>query len=215
MSAEETKEKVVETALEMFSSRGCRGVTMDDIAQTLHISKRTLYEIFANKEELLTECLMRVHDSINNMHRKAHSKVDEPLLVAMYMLRANAYSNHRYHRLIEEAERYYPEIHDRFFKIHTETMRTFIQHGMDYLHEHNYLRPDADSNVAVDFLCDLIQQRRMSEVSDPSAYARRLNEICFTYLRGLMTVETIERYEKSEPHFRQLLEELAKQESSK
>ena len=215
MTAEENKEKIVETALQMFTQRGCRGVTMDDIAQSLHISKRTLYETFANKEELLAECLMRVHDKINEMHRQAHSRVDEPLLVAMYMLRANAYSNHRYHRLIEEAERYYPEIHDRFFKIHTETMRTFIQHGMDYLHEHNYLRPDANSEVAVDFLCDLIQQRRMSEVSDPSAYARRLNEICFTYLRGLMTVETIERYEKSEPHFRQLLEELAKQESSK
>ena len=181
---------------------------MDDIAQSLHISKRTLYETFSNKEELLAECLMRVHDKINEMHRQAHSQVDEPLLVAMYMLRANAYSSHRYHRLIEEAERYYPEIHDRFFKIHTGTMRTFIQHGMDYLHEHKYLRPDANSDVAVDFLCELIQQRRMSEVTDPTAYARRLNEICFTYLRGLMTVETIERYEKSEPHFRQLIEEL-------
>ena len=215
MTAEENKEKIVETALQMFTQRGCRGVTMDDIAQSLHISKRTLYETFANKEELLAECLMRVHDKINEMHRQAHSRVDEPLLVAMYMLRANAYSNHRYHRLIEEAERYYPEIHDRFFRLHTEALHTMMHHGMEYVQQHNYLRPDADSNVAVDFLCDLIQQRRMSEVSDPSAYARRLNEICFTYLRGLMTVETIERYEKSEPHFRQLLEELAKQESSK
>lgn len=208
MATEDIKEKIVETALQMFSSRGCRGVTMDDIAQSLHISKRTLYETFANKEELLAECLMRVHDSINEMHRKAHSKVDEPLLVAMYMLRVNANSNHKYHRLIEESERYYPEIHDRYFKIHTESLRSMLQHGMDYVRQHNYLRPDADVDIAIDFLCTLFQQHRLSDVQNPQEYAHKLSEICFTYLRGLMSVDTIERYEKAESHFRQLMEEL-------
>lgn len=181
---------------------------MDDIAQTLHISKRTLYEIFANKEELLTECLMQVHDSINDMHRKALGKVDEPLLVAMYMLRVNAISNHKYHRLIEESERYYPEIHDRFFKIHTESLRGIMQRGMDYMRQRNYLRPDADEETAIDFLCTLFQQHRMSDMHDPQSYAHRLSEISFTFLRGLMTVETIERYEQAEDRFRQLIEEL-------
>ena len=208
MANEENKEKIVETALQMFNTRGCRGVTMDDIAQAMHMSKRTLYETFANKEELLAECLMRVHDQINDLHRKAHSKVDEPLLVAMYMLRVGADTNHRYHRLIEEAERYYPDIHDRFFKVHTEAIRGMVAHGIDYLNEHHYLRPDADLKVAVDFLCRQIQSRRMSEVSDPQSYKQQLGEICFTYMRGLMTTETIARYERSEPRFRQMLEEL-------
>ena len=208
MANEENREKIVETALQMFNTRGCRGVTMDDIAQAMHMSKRTLYETFANKEELLAECLMRVHDQINDLHRKAHSKVDEPLLVAMYMLRVGADTNHRYHRLIEEAERYYPDIHDRFFRLHTETLHTMMERGMEYVRSHNYMRPDADIEVAVDFLCDLIQQHRISAVDDPKAHARRLNEICFTYLRGLMTIETIERYEQSEPRFRKVMEEL-------
>lgn len=208
MANEENREKIVETALQMFNTRGCRGVTMDDIAQAMHMSKRTLYETFANKEELLAECLMRVHDQINDLHRKAHSKVDEPLLVAMYMLRVGADTNHRYHRLIEEAERYYPDIHDRFFRLHTETLHTMMEHGMEYVRSHNYLRPDADIEVAVDFLCDLIQQHRISAVDDPKAHASRLNEICFTYMRGLMTIETIERYEQSEPRFRKVMEEL-------
>lgn len=211
MATVETREKIIETALQMFSSRGCKGVTMDDIAQAMHISKRTLYETFANKEELLAECLMRVHDEINAMHRQAHCKVDEPLLVAMYMLRANAFSNHRYHRLLEEAERYYPEIYDRFFKLHTEALRSMLQHGMDYVRQHNYLRQDADVEVAIDFFCELFQQHRMSEMADPQAYARKLNEICFTYLRGMMTADTIERYEKREPQFRLLITELGGQ----
>lgn len=208
MANEENRDKIVETALQMFNTRGCRGVTMDDIAQAMHMSKRTLYETFANKEELLAECLMRVHDQINDLHRKAHSKVDEPLLVAMYMLRVGADANHRYHRLIEEAERYYPDIHDRFFRLHTETLHTMMEHGMEYVRSHGYLRPDADIEVAVDFLCNLIQQHRLSEVDDPKAHVRRLNEVCFTYLRGLMTTATIERYERSEPHFKKVMQEL-------
>ena len=112
MGTEDNKEKIVETALQLFNTRGCKGVTMDDIATSMHISKRTLYETFANKEELLSECLMRVHDEIESLHHQIFHKVDEPLLVAMYMIRANAIVNHNYHHLIEDSERCYPEIHN-------------------------------------------------------------------------------------------------------
>ena len=208
MANEENKVKIVETALQMFNERGCRGVTMDDIAQALHMSKRTLYETFANKEELLTECLMLVQNRTNERHRKAHSQVDEPLLVAMFMLRTNALFIHKYRRIIEETERYYPEIHDRFFRVHTDSLRTMMQHGMDYVRSHNYLRPDADVDVAIDFFCNLIQQHRISEVPDREEYARRINEMCFTYLRGLMTTDTLIRYDNHVDRFAEVIKKL-------
>lgn len=205
MSNEEYRGKIVETALQMFNTRGTRGVTMDDIAQSLHISKRTLYETFANKEELLAECLKLVHNRIGQLHCQINHKVDEPLLVTTYMIRVGSSINHKYSRLLDEAERYYPDIHDRYFKVHTETFRSTVQRGFDYARQHNYLRPDADTDVAIDFLCDLIQRHRLSEADNPQDYMHRLNEVCFTFLRGLMTVETIERYEKSENRFKQLV----------
>lgn len=208
MANEENKVKIVETALQMFNERGCRGVTMDDIAQALHMSKRTLYETFANKEELLTECLMLVQNRTNERHRKAHSQVDEPLLVAMFMLRTNAMFIHKYRRIIEETERYYPEIHDRFFRVHTDSLRTMMQHGMDYVRSHNYLRPDADVDVAIDFFCNLIQQHRISEVPNREEYARRINEMCFTYLRGLMTTDTLMRYDNHVDRFAEVIQKL-------
>lgn len=42
-------------AMPLFRKHGIRPVKMDDIAKQLTISKRTLYEIYANKEELLLE----------------------------------------------------------------------------------------------------------------------------------------------------------------
>ena len=45
--------KILTTAMADFRQRGIRGVTMDDVATELGISKRTLYEIFDKKEDLL------------------------------------------------------------------------------------------------------------------------------------------------------------------
>lgn len=206
MASEENRVKIVETALRMFNSRGLKGVTMDDIASELHMSKRTLYETFENKEELLSECLMLIHNKMEASHRKTYCQEEaEPMLLAMYMLKIGADSINRYHHLIAEAERYYPEIHDRYFKIHTDTMRTMLRKGMDYMENYGYLRPDANVEVAIDFLCTLIQEHRISDTPDLQAHMHRLNEICFTYLRGLTNLATIERYEKLEKTFKKRL----------
>ena len=119
MATDESRKRIVETAAQLFNSRGIRGVTMDDIAASLRISKRTLYETFANKEELLAECLQMVHDEIEDRHKEVYMKVEEPLLVALYMVRINAMSNHSYNHLIEETERYYSETDDHIFTITT------------------------------------------------------------------------------------------------
>ena len=51
------KTRILEAASDAFSQKGIKSVRMDDIAQSLNISKRTLYEIYENKEVLLFECL--------------------------------------------------------------------------------------------------------------------------------------------------------------
>jgi TetR/AcrR family transcriptional regulator, cholesterol catabolism regulator len=53
----EMKERIVEQASSMFFKYGIRSITMDEIAESLGISKRTLYESFSNKEELLIQCM--------------------------------------------------------------------------------------------------------------------------------------------------------------
>ena len=49
------REKIMNAAMKCFREKGIRAVRMDDIANELSISKRTLYEIYNNKEELLYE----------------------------------------------------------------------------------------------------------------------------------------------------------------
>ena len=44
---------VIATAQKLFYKEGVRAVTMDKVAQSLRMSKRTLYELFTDKEDLL------------------------------------------------------------------------------------------------------------------------------------------------------------------
>ena len=50
------RKKIQKTAIQCFREKGVKAVKMDDISSLLSISKRTLYEIYANKETLLFEC---------------------------------------------------------------------------------------------------------------------------------------------------------------
>ena len=49
------RDKILDVAMHAFATKGIKAVRMDDIAQALAISKRTLYEIYDNKEKLLYE----------------------------------------------------------------------------------------------------------------------------------------------------------------
>lgn len=51
------KDKIVRGALSLFQAQGIKSVTMDKIAASLSVSKRTIYEHFADKEALVSECL--------------------------------------------------------------------------------------------------------------------------------------------------------------
>ena len=58
-SKSELHDKILTVTQDKFHKLGIRQVRMDDIAKDLSISKRTLYEIFKDKETLLLECAKR------------------------------------------------------------------------------------------------------------------------------------------------------------
>ena len=96
MANNETRDRIVESAIELFNRNGCKGVTMDDIAGSIHISKRTLYEVFANKNELVLACLKQVHCEIGQVRLEMFQKTDEPFLMTLYIMRTAALTNVRY-----------------------------------------------------------------------------------------------------------------------
>lgn len=54
----EKKDKVLQAAKELFSRYGFRKTTVDEIAETAGMSKRTVYEVLKSKENILAELVM-------------------------------------------------------------------------------------------------------------------------------------------------------------
>ena len=53
----ETRERIIVESSNLFKRYGIRSITMDQIAENLGISKRTIYEIFGTKDDLLNACI--------------------------------------------------------------------------------------------------------------------------------------------------------------
>lgn len=51
------RQQIISTALQGFHQYGIRQYTMDQLSHDMGMSKRTLYELFAGKEELLMACI--------------------------------------------------------------------------------------------------------------------------------------------------------------
>src|SRR5690554_8192765 len=54
----EVKERIVQEACRFFLNEGVRRITMDEVARRLGMSKRTIYEHFRDKTELLHCCML-------------------------------------------------------------------------------------------------------------------------------------------------------------
>ena len=61
-----TKEEIIHATQELIARNGIRAVRVDEIAQTLGISKRTLYEMFTDKNDLVSACLDAMSTSSGN-----------------------------------------------------------------------------------------------------------------------------------------------------
>jgi TetR/AcrR family transcriptional regulator, cholesterol catabolism regulator len=57
----EPTERVILKSIELFILSGIRQVTMDQIAEEVGMSKRTIYELFKDKDTLVLECLETMH----------------------------------------------------------------------------------------------------------------------------------------------------------
>lgn len=55
----DSKERILEGASELFKKNGFKSVTMDEIAKSLGMSKRTIYENFNDKDTLIESCLLK------------------------------------------------------------------------------------------------------------------------------------------------------------
>ena len=72
-----TKEDIIKVTHEFFTKYGIRSVSLDDIARHLAVSKKTLYQYFKDKDEMVTESVkLHLHEEEKEFCRVTENSCD-------------------------------------------------------------------------------------------------------------------------------------------
>ena len=184
------KQKILSTAAMLFTQRGVRAVNMDDISNHLSISKRTLYEIYENKEDLLFECVkikykeseQQLHDAVSD----AKNVMD--ILVNIFWVKIEALRN-THPSFYSEMNRY-PKIVE-FLDKQNESRRQeqvdFIRRGVS----EGFFRNDVNYDLIIT-LFDVSNRYVYNNYSTINCTMEQVfYNLIFVFLRGFCTTEGI------------------------
>lgn len=117
------KERIVEQAMQMFVSQGIKSVRMDDIAQQLGVSKRTLYELFGDKEGLLFLAMECYFEQVRR-RREALCVGACNVLEAMFMALSDVMNSSTVvNRMLDNLRKFYPAVYEKLMREGTEKNR--------------------------------------------------------------------------------------------
>ena len=139
--------KIIVKSAELFLTLGFKSVTMDDIANEMGISKKTIYVHFKNKTKLVEAVTFSLFeticDGIDCICVASNNPIEELYDIKMFVM--NHLKNEKtspQHQL----KKYYPHIYDalrgkQFEKMH-DSVKDSLQKGVDTL----LFRPNIDVN---------------------------------------------------------------------
>ena len=108
----EQKNKFLEKALALFLENGAKTLTMDDIAREFGMSKRTIYQHYKNKEELLNSVL-DFHTDMVISKLKAITEIENLNSVEKMLIRdedLQKLSNNQKSIFIRQVKKYYSNL---------------------------------------------------------------------------------------------------------
>lgn len=191
------KDKILSTAMHAFAAHGIRAVKMDDIAQALSISKRTLYEIYDNKEVLLFEAI-RLHKALNDREmadvvEKSSNVMDVLLYVSKRKIEDFRLTNPLFYSDMSR----YPRVmafleEDRLQNRHRQI--DFFRRGVD----EGFFRSDVDYDLLLTILESAINRIMTSQLYINYPIEQLFRHAVLAYFRGICTplgVETIDRFD--------------------
>jgi AcrR family transcriptional regulator len=190
----EIKERIIDHTTRMFTRDGLRSVRMDDIATEMGISKRTIYEIFGDKEALIMECLDYFHHKI-----KAHNDDltrDADNIIAEYLIVLDVWDKQMEAagRIMDDVMKFYPQLYERFRAEHacaaTDEFRKKMQLGI----RQGYLVPTLDIDMAmIIFLHTMYGAIKTKPLAPSTAVMQREAFKFFTthFIRGISTLKGI------------------------
>ena len=182
----ELRERIILAAVELFTTNGIKSITMDEIAASLGISKRTLYEVFPDKETLLEECILK---SQKDGDIFVKGVIETSSNVLEVLLRCYQWSIERFHatnkKFFEDIKKYpkvYAMMKDRSESDSEKTM-SFFKSGV----EQGIFRSDVNFEIVNLLVREQFDVLLNTDICNEYPFIEVYESIMFTYIRGIST----------------------------
>jgi AcrR family transcriptional regulator len=197
------KQKIIEEASAMFRTYGIRAVTMDMLASSMGISKRTIYEVFKDKDELLKgvikwmsqkqkEVMKMILDESDSVIEAVYKMFDLMMDHLQKMTPAFQLDMKKFQKKILENP---GEYHDLpYYSNNTEILRRGIEEGV--------FREDIDIDITNKCMLEVAKMSNDQDVFPPEDFLKKdvIRNFYVNYLRGISTpkgLELIDIYERN------------------
>ncbi|MFI3289441.1 MAG: TetR/AcrR family transcriptional regulator [Rikenellaceae bacterium] len=148
----EQRNAIIEQAARMFVNEGIKSVRMDDIAREAGISKRTLYETFGDKEELIF-LAVKHHFTYYERLNDGIVKESPNILIATIRIMQNVVnsseSNWKLHNTLS---RFYPTVSKRLTEYHKGQKSILFRDRLKDGVQEKLLMPHANIDLAMSTL---------------------------------------------------------------
>ena len=184
------KEKILDTATDLFLTRGFKSVTMDDLAEEMGISKKTIYSHFSNKTALVEQCTLHLFHKIANgidcICSQGKNPIEELFEIKQFaMMNLKDEKSSPQYQLKKYYPRIYSTLHQKQFEVVKDCVRSNIVRGMEL----GIYR----DNLNVDFIAR-IYFASLTSLKDDSLFPRHsfpmvqlMDEYLEYHLRGITT----------------------------
>lgn len=152
------KEKIQRGAEELFMRYGVRSISMDDIARHLAVSKKTLYQHFTDKEDIVTlTCkahLERSAHEFESIQKTSRNAIEELVQVSVCLKRNMTDMNPS---LLFDLQKYHPKAWSVWLNHKNKFIRESVVRNLKQGIEEGYFRPELDPQVIASVRLELVQ----------------------------------------------------------
>lgn len=190
------KGHILDQVMAMFISQGIKSVRMDDIARQLNVSKRTLYEMFGDKEELLYQCIVKFRRDNEIEHSKRMKNIDnylEMMLIGLKDMSDNAMVTHR---MRENLMKFYPKVYEKLVNEFESKGIEGLRQWIELCIEQGWFIPNLNVDLSLSVLYNTANNMYLQQnVWLPDEKYRKEDILVYaiiTYIRGMATPAGVE-----------------------
>jgi AcrR family transcriptional regulator len=181
------RKDIMEAASMLFLQKGIRTTTVEEIAKKCHISKKTFYYFFVDKEIIITEIVQNlIHktDQQLRMLPDISPNASSELISFFQYLQANIYIFNAL--FMNDLKKYYPKIHNLVLQDRRNKLVPFFSRNIERGVSENIYRKHLDSKLTAElYFLQLDNVIDNIEVSDDERYGI-IYYINSFFLHGIM-----------------------------